>query len=380
LAFSLLAPSDGAFLNDSLVVLDWQDAVDVDPCDTISYDLYVSLSPVFSPESTMVFADLAVSTHVCDLEEGKYFWKVRAFDGHEEIWSSQIWEFEIDLLLAPVGIWHFNEGFGDIAYDSSKYGNNGILHNAPQWVTTLPPLETGLKLDGVDDYIDCGNHLIYEISNEATIMMWVKFSAPPGPHVCLISRNEGAGGHYKWNFGYSSDYGPVQKSMHFHINFEGLPGIWLMSEVLTIQPDRWYHFSVVKRNLEYEFFLNGVSCGVDTAGYEIPAINASLEIGRSEGAFYFNGTIDEVWFFRRALTAEEIFQKFREGFICGDVNIDSIVDVSDAVYIINYVFIGGNQPIPMESGDVNCDETVDVSDAVWIINYVFVGGPAPCDC
>jgi hypothetical protein len=30
-------------------------------------------------------------------------------------------------------------------------------------------------------------------------------------------------------------------------------------------------------------------------------------------------------------------------------------------------------------GDVNCDGVSNVSDAVWIINYVFVGGNFPCD-
>jgi photosystem II stability/assembly factor-like uncharacterized protein len=66
--------------------------------------------------------------------------------------------------------------------------------------------------------------------------------------------------------------------------------------------------------------------------------------------------------------------------ICGDANFDATVNVSDAVWIINYVFIGGDPPIPYEAGDVNCDGTVNVSDAVWIINYVFVGGNDPCDC
>jgi Arylsulfotransferase (ASST)/Dockerin type I domain len=66
-------------------------------------------------------------------------------------------------------------------------------------------------------------------------------------------------------------------------------------------------------------------------------------------------------------------------YICGDANSDLTVNVSDAVYIINYVFVGGNAPLSYESGDTNCDSTVNVSDAVWIINYVFVGGNAPCD-
>lgn len=65
--------------------------------------------------------------------------------------------------------------------------------------------------------------------------------------------------------------------------------------------------------------------------------------------------------------------------ICGDANRDGTVNVSDAVHIINYVFVGGDPPLPMEAGDCNCDTVVNVSDAVWLINYVFVGGNAPCD-
>jgi len=68
-----------------------------------------------------------------------------------------------------------------------------------------------------------------------------------------------------------------------------------------------------------------------------------------------------------------------QAYICGDANSDEDVNVSDAVYIINYVFAGGNPPDPLESGDANCDGTCNVSDAVWIINYVFVGGNEPCD-
>jgi len=66
-------------------------------------------------------------------------------------------------------------------------------------------------------------------------------------------------------------------------------------------------------------------------------------------------------------------------FFCGDANNDLAVNISDAVYIINYVFVGGDPPNPLNAGDVNCDGTCNVSDAVWIINYVFIGGNLPCD-
>ena len=66
-------------------------------------------------------------------------------------------------------------------------------------------------------------------------------------------------------------------------------------------------------------------------------------------------------------------------YICGDANKSSSVNVSDAVFIINYVFSGGNPPDPLASGDANCSGSVNVSDAVYIINFVFSGGNYPCD-
>jgi len=72
-------------------------------------------------------------------------------------------------------------------------------------------------------------------------------------------------------------------------------------------------------------------------------------------------------------------QTFNPYYVCGDANGDAVVNVSDAVGIINYIFVGGVSPEPFKAGDSNCDETINVSDAVWIINYVFMGGNEPCD-
>jgi hypothetical protein len=63
----------------------------------------------------------------------------------------------------------------------------------------------------------------------------------------------------------------------------------------------------------------------------------------------------------------------------GDVNADNRINISDVVYMINWIFGGGPEPIPDQFvGDVNCDSTANVSDVVYLINYIFSGGPAPC--
>ena len=66
-------------------------------------------------------------------------------------------------------------------------------------------------------------------------------------------------------------------------------------------------------------------------------------------------------------------------YICGDANADGIVNISDAVYLVTYIFSGGPAPVPLLSGDANCDGVVNISDAVYLISYIFGGGPAPCD-
>jgi hypothetical protein len=64
--------------------------------------------------------------------------------------------------------------------------------------------------------------------------------------------------------------------------------------------------------------------------------------------------------------------------LCGDADGSESVDISDAVYLINYIFGGGPAPDPLLAGDANCDGAVDISDAVYLIAYIFSGGPEPC--
>jgi hypothetical protein len=64
---------------------------------------------------------------------------------------------------------------------------------------------------------------------------------------------------------------------------------------------------------------------------------------------------------------------------CGDANGDGEIGIGDAVYEINYVFLGGDSPNPPECGDANCDEAIGLIDIVYIVNYIFRGGNPPCD-
>jgi hypothetical protein len=65
------------------------------------------------------------------------------------------------------------------------------------------------------------------------------------------------------------------------------------------------------------------------------------------------------------------------GFTRGDANRDGGIDISDAVTILNALFLGLAPLRCPDAADTNDDGRNDVSDAVYLLNFRFLGGPQP---
>lgn len=61
----------------------------------------------------------------------------------------------------------------------------------------------------------------------------------------------------------------------------------------------------------------------------------------------------------------------------GDANGDEEVTISDAVFLINYIFKNGPAPDPIQAGDANSDGEIGIVDVVYLVNYLFKNGPPP---
>ncbi len=62
----------------------------------------------------------------------------------------------------------------------------------------------------------------------------------------------------------------------------------------------------------------------------------------------------------------------------GDTNGDGIVDLGDAILVLNYLFRNEPAPDPLWTGDANCDGVVEIGDAIYLLNYLFREGDPPC--
>jgi hypothetical protein len=79
------------------------------------------------------------------------------------------------------------------------------------------------------------------------------------------------------------------------------------------------------------------------------------------------------------LICQTDFQITFNVYSCGDADGNGIVNVSDVVYLINFIFGGQVTIQPLSAGDTDCNQVVNISDAVYLLNYIFGVGEAPCD-
>ncbi len=60
-------------------------------------------------------------------------------------------------------------------------------------------------------------------------------------------------------------------------------------------------------------------------------------------------------------------------FLRGDANSDKVVDISDAVFILGYLFGKGAVPSCLDQADSNDDGRVDISDPIVVLGTLFLG-------
>ena len=90
-------------------------------------------------------------------------------------------------------------------------------------------------------------------------------------------------------------------------------GTVVVQGATPVRAQEWVHVALVCDGAEGRVYLNGVVDGRANVAGKIAESNNELRIGRGEPAGYFNGTIDDVRIYNRALSAGEVKQLYNIG-------------------------------------------------------------------
>ncbi len=69
----------------------------------------------------------------------------------------------------------------------------------------------------------------------------------------------------------------------------------------------------------------------------------------------------------------------RPSFHRGDADGLGDLDITDAVYLLGYLYLAGPVPPCLEAANVNNDEALDITDAINLLGFLYLGGPPPAD-
>jgi hypothetical protein len=204
-----------------------------------------------------------------------------------------------------VGYWSMNESDGAQVTDYSGNGNHGTLK--PTYPTNCPirvdamikQYGKALSFDGVDDYVNVLHNSVinFGANQNFTVESWFK-PKTTAVGVILGKNFSGSGPGYGMRPFTAAD---------FWLGFGGTQSIELQGGKVLL--NQWNHTAGVRDGTTLRLYLNGVLVQEKTnALYSSSLMNTSpLQIGiRADIIQPFNGLIDEVRIYNRALSAEEI--------------------------------------------------------------------------
>jgi len=202
------------------------------------------------------------------------------------------------------GYWKFSEGNGTIAYDISGIGNTGTLGNF-NWNANSGWVDgkygSGLKFDGLNDYINIPDNDNLDLTNNFTIMAWVK------PTSAQLATANGGTIATKAAYAY---YLEMTNDRYIRVYLTGATPAGYHSSNATLAANTWTHIAWTYNSTLSSIYLNGTLDNVTKVTGSVTKTNAPLLIGALgggyAGGYEFNGTLDEIIIFNRSLNAAEI--------------------------------------------------------------------------
>ncbi len=218
--------------------------------------------------------------------------------------------------LGLVGYWAFDEATSSTATDYSGRGNTGSITGTPNWV----PGKHGSALDLVtanSNGVNLGTPASLNITSSFTVLAWIKPRSGGGSNFGRIFDKTDAGSS---GFRFLVDNSTVTNGLNLTTNGSG----GVVSSANALKLNQWQLVAVTYTTgtNAVVLYVNGVSVG--SGSVTAPASSAAVTayIGRraSDTTRNYDGAIDDVRVYTRALSVAEIGALYKSG----EVRINSV--------------------------------------------------------
>ncbi|HCO92588.1 MAG TPA: hypothetical protein DIU00_01335, partial [Phycisphaerales bacterium] len=253
-----------------------------------------------------------------------YYWRIDQFDG-AAIHTGDVWSFTTrpEITISDpnlLGWWKLDEGMGDIVLDWSGHDNHGTLTNGPVWVEGNDG--GALQFDGSNDYVNLGTPPELYIPNNYTYSAWFRVGENINGDsdaqylLCIGSRSDLVFG-VEDNVGIDGDL-----ALHY---YDTAPGFNSLNVGKTVwSAGDWHMVAGTKDSTGHKIYLDGELKNSDTNtrddNYNTTRMISIGAMGWNNDEYY-NGAIDDVRIYNRALTEDEIKQIMRgDLFVAWDPN------------------------------------------------------------
>jgi hypothetical protein len=230
--------------------------------------------------------------------------------------------------IGLVGAWTFDGSDIDWkynrVYDLSGYFNNGTMYNMSTSSSGVSgQIGQALRFDGcvgcpMDDYVDAGSDAILDNMANITVSAWIrpKSGGNEGGGAAIVNKDNG--NDNGWGF-YISEDGYIK----FYVNY-ATQDLNKRSDGGAVQFNTWQHVAVTfasgttqTLHLNTHIFVNGAEPTydqlIDGQGSRDDDSGNNFFIGKGMNADHFDGYIDDVRIYNRALSASEISDLYRQG-------------------------------------------------------------------
>ena len=203
--------------------------------------------------------------------------------------------------------------FNGNSNDSSGNSNNGVMYGTTATTDRFNHTNQALLFNGNGQYVSVANNVY---SSNLTLSAWIygndfgtTIPQTAGKLIFFKAPNTGVNNDFALGIGYQNNI--VKASFTF--GQSSIQYFCLLSNG-TFQTNQWYLLTVTRENGVAKMYVNGNLDATSNYTFTPTNQNFNLTLGMSNAASQtFNGKLDELRIYNRALTAAEIQTLYHEG-------------------------------------------------------------------